>query len=472
MMKRNKGLRLFSALIIVALWASASIACTTIIVGKDLSATGSVMVAHNEELGWNSAQHLTVVERMEHAPGDVYETYSEGKIPQPKETWRYIASMVFDKDYYPGDYTTGVNEWGVTVANNMSWTKEVPEDTAWDVIDGGVIWTEFTQLVLERAKTAREGVELMGELCETYHLSGDPGTMFAIADPQEGWWIEIARDGQWIAVRVADDEAIMRANGFRVDVVDLEDGENVLHSPEVVAHAVKKGWYDPAKGPFSFARAYGDPWCFDDYNVLRHKMVEGRLATLPMISKTDLMEIMRWNYEGTQYFQHDLATGSPWNTTNRTIARLNTEISSVAELRADMPPEIGLVMWWCINTPKTGVYIPWYFGTTKFPVAYATGNEEFSLDSAYWTFFELKMLAHQYYSVAFPMIEEVFPKFEGEISASRAKTESEAMRLYKTRGKDAASEYLTAQSGDLADKALAKARQLIADIKTKAWFIE
>lgn len=471
-MRRCKGLRLFSALTLVALWAGTSIACTTVIVGKDRSATGSVMVAHSEELGWNSAQHLTVVERMKHAPGDVYETYSGGKIPQPKETWRYIASKVFDKDYYPGDYTTGVNEWGVTVANNMSWTKNVPEETAWDVVDGGVIWTEFTQLVLERAKSAREGVEIMGKLCETLHLSGDPGTMFAIADPQEGWWIEIARDSQWIAVRVGDKEAVMRANGYRVDVVDLDDRENVLHSPEVVEYAVKAGWYNPAEGSFSFARAYGDPWCFCDYNVLRHKLVDERISNLPVISRTDLMAIMRWNYEGTQYYQRDIVTGSPWETEHRTIARLNTEISSVAELRSGMPAEIGFVMWWCINTPKTGVYIPWYFGTTEFPIEYTTGNEEFSLDSAYWTFFELKMLAHQYSRDAFPMITEIWPKFEAEILMSREKTESEALRIYKTRGKDAASQYLTTRSGALANEALAKARQLIADIKTKAWFME
>jgi len=90
---------------------------------------------------------------------------------------------------------------------------------------------------------------------------------------------------------------------------------------------------DPAEGPFSFAKASGDPWCFDDYNVLRHKKVDERLAKSPVISKTDLMEIMRWNYEGTQYRQYDLTTGSPWSTTNRTIARLNSEISSVTELR-------------------------------------------------------------------------------------------------------------------------------------------
>ncbi|MFP4481459.1 MAG: dipeptidase [Thermovirgaceae bacterium] len=469
MMRKRKGLYVIAIVATLALWVAAASACTTIIVGKERSATGNVLVAHNEELGWNAAQHLVAVGRKNHAPGDSYKKYSGGRIPQPPETWRYIASKVFDKEYYPGDYTTGVNEWGVTVANNMSWTKEVPEETAWDTIEGGVIWTEFTQLVLERAKTAREGVELMGELCETMHLSGDPGTMFAIADPEEGWWIEIARDGQWIAVLVGDDEASMRANGYRIGPVDLDD-ENVLHSPGIVDHALEKGWYDPAQGPFDFSKAYGDPWCFDDYNTLRHKLVEGRLEKLPKVSREDLMEILRWNYEGTLYYQYSLETGSPWVTEHRTISRLNTEISSVAELRPDMAQEGGHIMWWCMNTPKTGVFIPWYLGTREFPAEYSTGTDHFSTDSAYWTFYELKMLAHQHYRDAFPLIEEAWSSFEKGIAASRGEMEGKALDLYKTRGKEGAEKLLTEYSNELASEAFTKAKELIAEIKTVAWF--
>jgi dipeptidase len=137
-----------------------------------------------------------------------------------------------------------------------------------------------------------------------------------------------------------------------------------------------------------------------------------------------------------------------------------------------MPPEIGLVMWWCINTPKTGAYIPWYFGTMRFPSEYTTGNEEFPLDSAYWTFFELKMLAHHYCNLAFPMIQEVWSRFEAEISASRTRTESEALRIFKSSGREEASQLLTTRSNDIARETLVQTRQLIADIKTKAWFME
>ncbi|MGC9372498.1 MAG: C69 family dipeptidase [Thermovirgaceae bacterium] len=106
-MRTRKGLCVIAVFVALVLWVTAASACTTIIVGKDRSATGNVLVAHNEELGWNAAQHLVAVGREKHSPGDFYETYSGGRIKQPAETWRYIASRVFDKDYYPGDYTTG-----------------------------------------------------------------------------------------------------------------------------------------------------------------------------------------------------------------------------------------------------------------------------------------------------------------------------------------------------------------------------
>lgn len=186
---------LFITFLIFIMTINPVFACTTIIVGKNKTDDGSVMIAHSEELGDNAAQILVVVPRMTHEEGEVYESLSGAKIPQPKETYGYIASKIFDKEYYPGDITSGINEYQVSVANNMTWTREVPEDTAWDLIDGGIIWTEFTQLVLERAKTAIEGIQLVGELCEKYRLSGDPGTAFGIADPNEGWFIEIAIDG-------------------------------------------------------------------------------------------------------------------------------------------------------------------------------------------------------------------------------------------------------------------------------------
>ncbi|NPV69121.1 MAG: hypothetical protein HPY55_00565 [Firmicutes bacterium] len=447
-----------------------ALACTTIIVGKNKTEDGSVLVAHSEELGLNSAQHLVAVPRKEHAPGEVYVSYAGARIPQPPVTYAYIASRIFEKDYYPGEYTTGVNEFQVTVANNMSWTRGVPEETAWEPpIAGGVIWSEFTHLVLERARTAREGVEIMGELCEKYHLSSDPGTMFAIADPNEGWWIEIARDGQWIAQRVPNDAAVMRANSYRVGAVDLNDKRNIMHSSNLVEYAVAKGWYNPESGkPFSFAEVYGEPSNQEDeYNNLRHRMVDEAL-TGGKISKARLMEIMRWTYEGTPVYKANEETGSPFRTGVRTVSRMNTEISAVAELRGGMPADIGAVMWWNLGTARTGVYVPWYLGTREFCTPFTRGTNHYSDDSAYWAYAEMARLTDAHYNEVIDKVTSTWKSFEANEFALQKGVEAQALEMYK-RDPDSARQFLTWYSNALGERSYRVARELLADVKTEAY---
>ena len=131
-------------------------ACTTVIVGKDKSADGSVMVAHSEEDDKNCAQKIVFVPEVHHNPGDVYVTYSGGKIPQPAVTYSYIATKIFDKSFSPATIlsaSTNSRSQLLTICHQ----RGVPEATAWDPpIQGGVIWTEFSQLVLEQAEPPRK----------------------------------------------------------------------------------------------------------------------------------------------------------------------------------------------------------------------------------------------------------------------------------------------------------------------------
>jgi dipeptidase len=126
--------------------------CTTVVVGRNRSATGSVLVAHSEELGRNSAHKVDVCPRRAPAAGAVFPLLSGGSLPQPPTLFRYVATRIFDKRHYPGDHTGGLNEHGVAVANNMAFMRGVPEARAYDVVPGGIIWTELLQAVLERAR--------------------------------------------------------------------------------------------------------------------------------------------------------------------------------------------------------------------------------------------------------------------------------------------------------------------------------
>ena len=287
--------------------------CTSVIVGKDATADGSVLLGHNEDLGNHAAQHYIVVEAADHAPGSVEVLYGGTIVPQVDHTHGYVTSTLFDVQYIPGDATGGINDQGLMVANNLAYRRDVPWVTG---IHDRVLWSEFTRLALARAATAREAVNVIGGLVETYGLGLDSGTMVGVADSQEGWWIEIAYGGQWAAERVPDDGMAIRANTFRIGEMDLDDTDNFLASPDLVAFATDKGWY--THGPFVFSEVYGDPSALNaSWNTHREDRLGSQLAlVMPAVTPADLMALWRDHYEGTPLDETDGYTlGTPHQTT-------------------------------------------------------------------------------------------------------------------------------------------------------------
>ena len=401
--------------------------CTTIVVGKNRSATGSVMVAHSEELGRNAAHKVVISPAFEAELDPCLPLHSGGEIPRSGRCARYLCTKVFAKGHYPGEHTSGVNEHGVAVANNMALMRGIPEERAYDVIPGGVIWTEFMQAVLESATTAREGAALVGKLCGQYGLSCDSGTMIAVADPNEAWWIELARDGQWVAQRIGPDEVVVRANCYRIGPVKASDGKTFMASPTLRSHAESLGWCGP--GAFDFAKAYGDPTNQSDaYNLDRHARLETRFAGIEKVDSADLMAALRDIYEGTELFQ-TRPDGSPFRTPVRTIARMNTEASTVIELRPHMPAGLGHRLWCSLSTSLTGTYIPFHLGDETIESHYATAGPEDDPASAYWLFTELAKLADYGYTRCIGEIRNTWGAFEQETLAALGKAEAQALVL-------------------------------------------
>lgn len=63
--------------------------CSTIIVGKDASATGYVLVAHNED-DYDCVIQVHKVPRIRHKPGETIRfADAKGVIPQVEETYAY-----------------------------------------------------------------------------------------------------------------------------------------------------------------------------------------------------------------------------------------------------------------------------------------------------------------------------------------------------------------------------------------------
>lgn len=412
--------------------------CTTIVVGRKRSATGRVVIAHSEELGRNSAHRVSVVPARDCAAGERFPLHSGGDLAQPSRLARHLCTRIFDKKHYPGDHTSGINEHGVAVANNMSTMRGVPETRMFDVVPGGVIWTEFLQLALERAASASEGVALVADMCERHGLSCDSGTMVAIADAGEAWWVELARDGHWAAERVGDDEVSVRANCYRI----------------------------PA-----FAGSFGDPANQQDrYNLDRHEFLDGRLGALPTVDAPTLMALLREVYEGTPLYR-ERPDGSPFATGVRTIARLNTEACTVIEPRAGGAARLAHRMWCCLSTSLTGVFVPFHVGVSLIEPHYARAEGRYDPESAYWLFAELAKLVDYRYRRSADLVRATWLAFEAETRDALAKVE-EADGVTAGRageGDREVSDLLTEFDVRRAADAIRVLRELLVEVKTRAF---
>ena len=441
-------------------------ACTTIIVGKEASADGSVLLGHNEELGDRTCMYIRAVPRVQHEEGEVIVTFFRAEVPQVPETYAYITLSAFDEKYVPGDFAAGINEFQVAVANNLAYSKEtwLRKMHGWHVAKtGDILWSEFMQIALERARTAREAVEIMGWLAEEYGLGCDPGTMFGITDSNEGWWIEIGWK-HWVAKRVPDNAAEMRANYFRIGT------EFDLSSPDVVEFAVEQGWYDLAGGPFNWTEAYGDPVGCAAWNYLRHWRVEALLEEYALdgsISVPEVMRILRDHYEGTEYdATNGYEYGSPHDTSYRTVCRDYTVESFVTQSRDWMPPEIGGVMWTALTSPCTSVYIPWYAGITTTPHVYQIGTNGYNKESAWWTFERLSDVVEKKYGDRIQYVQDVWKAFEKQEFQEVGGVEEAAMQLYAAGKIDEARTVLTAYSCSKGITAMELAKEMASMLKT------
>lgn len=406
--------------------------CTTILVGKNRSATGRVLLAHSEELGRNSAHLVSLVAARDAGPAERFPLHSGGDLEQPGRLARHLCTRIFDKRHYPGDHTSGVNEHGVAVANNMSMMCGVPEPRMFDVVPGGIIWTEFLQLILERAASAREGVELVTALCERPGLSCDSGTMVAVADADEAWWVELARGGRWAAERVEDGEVSVRANCYRIP---------------------------------DFAASFGDPANQRDrYNLDRHEVLEGRVSALSSVSVPDLMMMLREVYEGTP-LHRTRPDGSPFGTGVRTVASPKTEACTVVEPRRGPGAPLAHLLWCCLSTSLTGVFVPFHVGIARIEPHYACAAGRYTPDSAYWLFTELAKLVDYRYRDCAELVQAAWRDFESETFDGLAGVEEACAR----RGEPAAAEVLTEFDNRRAADAIRVLQDLLVEVKTRAF---
>ncbi len=333
-------------------WAMASrtSACTTVMVARQATADGSVLMASScdgDVMGL-----IYVMPAQEYPAGTTLPMY--WNIPRPKTYREYEANVQKGYElvgYLPMDRTYrtillagnvesmttgGMNEFGVTIAiefipmrSGLACAKGVvgPNSNHWT--------TSLIANGLMRARTARAAIRVIGSMVDEYgflyYRAPHAGVALPIADEHEVWLMEIFGPGKdwtpgkgkpggvWCAQRVPDGEVGCSANRSRIGAVDFKDPDHFQASANVLALAQELGFWNPQE-PFVWREAYGESGSRDD--TLREwralSLVApslGLAATgnpaadrYPFSVKPDksvtvptLMRIMRDGYEGTTF---------------------------------------------------------------------------------------------------------------------------------------------------------------------------
>ncbi len=99
---------------------------------------------------------------------------------------------------------------------------------------------------LQRAKSAREAIEIMGKLVAEYGYYSS-GESISISDKDEVWIMEIIGKGPgnkgavWVARRIPDGYISAHANHPRITTFPKDDPENCLYAGDVIDFAREKG---------------------------------------------------------------------------------------------------------------------------------------------------------------------------------------------------------------------------------------
>ena len=373
---------------------------------------------------------------------------------------------------------------------------------------GLIDYGSLIQLGLERARTAREAIQVMTDLVKEYGYYSS-GESFSIADPNEAWIMELIGKGPgrkgavWVAIRIPDDCISGHANHPRIHQFPLDDPENCLYSPDVISFAREEGYFNGINKDFSFSKAYGvldygalrgceaRVWSFFrryDSNMDKYlRYLEGESETpFPLyirpsrkLTLREMKDAMRDHFDGTPYDMHHDIGGGPFNApyrfrpmsfevngktylNERAIATQQTGFTLVAQMRRNLPDAIGGIQWFGVDDANTCVYVPMYCSVTEVPLCFSPENGsmyDFSWTSAFWIYNWVANMAYARYNPMIGDIRAVQEELENGFENNTAAVDSTALALYNQNPAEAVA-YLTRYSNDAAMSSTARWKEL------------
>jgi len=481
-------------------------ACTTMIITKDATKDGSVFVAHSDDSEMFD-NRLVYVPAADHKAGSMRPIYYDASSLGDRSQYnantlrRYVGThrgdIYIDNDvpqsiplgfipqvahtyaYFDGSYGI-MNEHQLMFGEATNAAKLTTEPKPGKLI---FYSAELSRVALERTKTAREAIKLIGELIETYGYYGT-GETLPVADKNEGWVIEMApspegKGGLWVAKRIPDGDIFVSANEFRIREID-RNNPDILYSKNLHTIAKKHGWWDPKKGKLDWLRTVSlggealhpyatlrriwrlqskiapslklSPWVKDGFT----RQYPFSIKPDKKLEVLDVINLYRDYYQGTEFDQSKGITAGPFGnpyryqvhadasdgTTEgnaklkgaweRTLSIYRSGYTFVLQGRSWLPDPIGGILWFGPDEAMSTVITPFYVGVDSIAKPYHTGfSDKFDQQSAWWAFNFVANWAALKYSYIIKDIKDKQSELELEEIESIKKMDEMALKAYK-----------------------------------------
>ena len=482
------------------------LACTNVLVTKGASKDGSVFVTYAAdshqlygELYFTPAGFFKPGVMLNVTEWDTGRFL--GQIPQIGRTYQTVGNM---------------NEHQLIITETTYGGRPELYDP-----DGIMDYGSLIYITLQRARTAREAIQIIADLANEYGYASS-GESFSIADKNEVWIMELIGKGSkldrkgrnvrkgivWVAARVPDGYICAHANQARITNIDFNDPENWLYSEDVVDFAREMGYFEGADEEFSFCDAYA-PLTFSGmrgcesrvwaaYNILCDGMIDGRPAEeyldfamgynadnrLPLfvkpaekISFKEVADVMRDHYEGSPMdMRVDAGAGghhTPYRwrpmefeydgktyVNERAIATQQTGFWIVCQSRSWLPDEIGGVIWFGADDAATSCLTPVYTSVNEIPQCIKVGNGsliEYSPTSLFWVTNRIANFAYMLYDRIEPEVREVIDARENAAVEEQPEIDAAALEIL---GETPTEESIAATRDFLTTYSIAQAQSL------------
>lgn len=454
--------------------------CTGVYVGRGQTASGAVILG---QIGDEASSHwVELVPARTHPEDAAIEVGVDAgavlpgvrsHIPQVRRTARYLTVRYTEYLGVPAPLENGgINQHGVAVVDVWSPSrKELVEMTPKD--QKGLNYSDEARIAMERARTAREAVELLGGLIDRYGHATYGGNTHLVADAREGWVMEefAGGEGLWVARRLGPDEIRVHGPGWFGELPrKWRARRDYLGAKHLVSFAVEQGWYEPEQGtPFNVSEVYEADRDVRGVGLVKdhperpghqarsHSVVRGEqfLKMLaPEVRIEHVMELFRM----------------------RPYSNRKSKYAQVTELKRGTPPEL-LALWVALAPPETGIWVPFYLGMESIPPEFgkhrylSSGEAERvylpredqareATRDAFRAFDRLYMLSDMHRGVYQSWLIDLFRAREKRLIEEQKTVEQTALALLRSGKRELARRYLTYYASTEALAALGMAERL------------